>query len=131
MNAPQLPAFLQNRQSKALATELSANLGAGSPPYISIMGNRFTLIDSAGDEEPVQTYSPQIGPYLDCVLIDAGKHISKIFYDKPFDPNATQYEAPVCWSDNGVGPSRNAAKPQSPTCAACPNAVWRSKVSAI
>lgn len=131
MNTPALPAFLQQRQSKALATDLSANLGTGSPPYISIMSNRFTLVDATGAEEPVQTYDPKIGPYLDCVIIDNGRHISKVFYDKPFDPNASQYEAPACWSDNGVGPSRNAQKPQSATCAACPNNAWGSKVSAV
>ena len=131
MTTPALPAFLQQRQSKALATDLSANLGIGSPPYISIMGNRFTLIDASGAEEPVETYNPQIGPYLDCVIIDNGKHISKVFYSKAFDPNASQYQAPDCWSDNGVGPSRNAQYPQSPTCAACPNNAWGSKTSAV
>ena len=131
MNTPALPAFLQQRQSKALAADLSGNLGMGSPPYISIMGNRFTLLDSSGAEEPVQTYTPQLGPYLDCVIIDNGKHISKVFYDRPFDPNASQYEAPACWSDNGIGPSRGAQKPQSPTCAACPNNAWGSKVSTV
>lgn len=131
MNAPALPAFLQNRQSKALATDLSANLGIGSPPYISIKGNRFTLIDATGAEELIETYDPKIGSYLDCVIIDNCEHISKVFYDKPFDPNANQYEAPACFSDNGVGPSRSASRPQARTCAECPNAIWGSKVSAI
>ena len=131
MNQPALPAFLQQRQSKALTTDLSANLGIGSPPYISIMGNRFTLIDSAGDEEPIQTTDPQLGYYLDCVIIDNNAHISKVFYDKPFDPNSGQYEPPACFSDNGFGPSRSASKPQSNTCADCKNNVWGSKVSAV
>ena len=115
----QLPAYLQNRQSKGLAQSLVANLGVGSPPFLSIMGNRLTLIDSAGEEIPVTTYDPKIGPYLDCVVIDALERTSKVFYDKPYDPSATQYEPPACWSDNGVGPSRNAAVPQPSTCADC------------
>lgn len=127
----QLPAYLQQRQSKGLAQDLIANLGTGSPPYVSIANNRFTLIDSAGAEEPVATYDPKTGPYLDCVVVDSNEHMSKVFYDKAFDPNANQYEPPACFSDNGIGPSRSASKPQSTTCAACPNAVWGSKVSAV
>ena len=127
----QLPAFLQNKQSRGLAQSLSANLGTGSPPFLSIMGNRLTLIDSAGEEIPVSTYDPKIGPYLDCAIIDALERTSKIFYDKPFDPGANQYEPPACFSDNGVAPSRNASKPQSPTCASCPQAAWGSKVSQV
>ena len=127
----QLPAYLQNRASKGLAQSLVANLGVGSPPFLSIMGNRLTLIDSAGEEIPVTTYDPKIGPYLDCAIIDALERTSKIYYDKPFDPGANQYEPPACFSDNGVAPSRNASKPQSTTCAACQWGAWGSKVSTV
>jgi hypothetical protein len=127
----QLPAHLQNRVSKGLAQALSANLGVGSPPFVSIMGNRLSLIDSAGEEIPVGTYDPKLGPFLDCVIIDALERTSKIYYDKPFDPGASQYEPPACFSDNGVTPSRNAGKPQSSTCADCQWNAWGSKVSAI
>lgn len=127
----QLPAYLQNRQSRGLAQTLVGNLGVGSPPYLSIMGNRLSLIDSAGDEIAVPTYDPKIGPYLDCMIVDALERTSKIFYDKPYDPNASQYEPPACFSDNGLAPSRNASKPQSATCASCPQAAWGSKVSAV
>lgn len=131
MNAPQLPAYLQNRQSRGLAQSLSANLGVGSPPFLSIMGNRFTLIDAAGEEIPVATYDPKTGPYIDVAIIDSLAVTSKIYYDKAYDPNASQFEPPACFSDNGIGPSRNAAKPQSATCAACPQGAWGSKVSAV
>ena len=128
----QLPAYLQNKTaSRGLAQSLVANLGVGSPPYLSIMGNRLTLIDAVGEEIPVATYDPKTGPYLDCVIVDVLERTSKIFYDKPFDPSASQYEPPACFSDNGVAPSRNAAHPQSRTCAECPQAAWGSKVSAV
>ena len=126
-----LPAYLQGKTSRGLAQSLIANLGAGSPPFLSIMGNRLTLIDATGEEIAVPTYDPKIGPYIDVCIIDANEHTSKIFYDKPFDPAANQYEPPACWSDNGVGPSRNAAKPQSRTCAECPQGAWGSKVSVV
>ena len=124
----QLPAFLQNRQSKSLAATLVANLGTGSPPYVSIADNRFTLIDAGGEEEPVPTYDPKLGPYLDCVIIDVNESKSKIYYDTGFDPKA-EGQAPVCWSDNGIGPSKQSSKPQSMTCMQCPQNVWGSKTS--
>ncbi len=129
----QLPAYLQNRQSKAVAAALRANLGAGSPPYLSIEGNRLTLVDAVGNALPVQTYDPQIGPYIDVNIVDVNNHISKIFFDPdtPYDPKATERLPPLCWSDNGVGPSRQASNPQSPTCAACPNNVWGSATSKV
>ena len=131
MNAPALPAYLTGKTNRGLAQSLMGNLGVGSPPFLSIMGNRLTLIDATGEEIAVPTYDPKIGPYLDVCIIDANEHTSKIYYDKPFDPGANQYEPPACWSDNGVAPSRNAAKPQSPTCASCPQGAWGSKVSAV
>ena len=131
MVAQNLPAYLQKSTNRGLAQTLTANLGAGSPPFLSIMGNRLTLIDAAGEEIPVTTYDPKIGPYLDCVVIDALERTSKIFYDKAFDPSANQYEPPACFSDNGVAPSRNASKPQSRTCAECQWSAWGSKTSAV
>ena len=128
----QLPAYLQNKAAgTSLAQTLVANLGAGSPPFLSIMGNRFTLIDAAGEEIAVSTYDPKIGPYVDCCIIDALERTSKIYYDKPFDPGANQYEPPACFSDNGIAPSRNAGKPQSRTCAECQWAAWGSKTSTV
>ena len=123
-----LPAHLKNRQSKTVADSLVANLGTGSPPYVSINGNRFTLIDATGEEEPVPTYDPKTGPYLDCVVIDNNEHTSKIFYDTKYDPNA-EGQAPACFSDNGIAPSRQAAKPQSALCATCQWNVWGSATS--
>jgi len=127
-----LPAFLQQRQSKPLADTISSNVGAGSPPYVSIMGNRFTLVDAVGDQEPITTMDPKTGMvYLDCCIADAGDHESKIYYSKPFDANATSWSPPDCWSDNGIGPSRNASVPQAPACGTCPKAVWGSATSNV
>lgn len=132
MNAVNLPAHLQGHATPDITDRLAGNLGVGSPPYISIMGNRLTLVDSAGDQEPVTTVDAKTGlPYLDACIADVGDHPSKIYYGKPFDPNATGYSPPDCWSDNGIAPSINATVPQSPTCASCPKAVWGSATSKV
>ena len=125
-----LPPHLQKYQTRDIGQTLSQNLGTAAPPYVSIAGNRFTLIDAAGNEMPVPTFDPAIGVYLDACIIDSGDHISRTFYATKYDPSAAIFNPPDCWSDNGVGPSVSATHPQSPTCAACPNAVWGSATSA-
>lgn len=123
MTELQLPAHLVNRQSRGVAAALAQNLSSGSPPYISIKGSRFTLVDAAGNQKPINQLT------LDVVVAGINPHVSKIYYENAYDPNAADALPPTCFSDNGVGPSAQAQKPQSPTCAACPNNVWGSDTS--
>lgn len=118
-----LPAYLQNLPSRNLAQIAIANVGAGTPPYLSIQGNRFTLIDVAGNTIPIPTL------HVDVIIVDVNPHISKIFFglNKPYDPNNPV--PPACFSDNGIAPSQGSGQPQSPTCASCPHNVWGSKIS--
>jgi hypothetical protein len=69
--------------------------------------------------------------FIDISLVGANDKISRVYYDpkKPFDPRGIDTSPPLCFSDNGTGPSRNSSVPQSLTCAACPHAVWGAKVS--
>ena len=99
------------------------------PPHVSIGGGRFTLIDASNAEIPVPTFDPAIGVYLDAVIIGSNPHKSRVYFSGQYDPNAEGVR-PDCFSDNGVAPSTAASSPQSPTCAACPQAVWGSKISA-
>lgn len=123
-----LPAYLRPVQG-ALVDQMLGNLGTGTPPYLSIEGNRFTLVDAAGAEEPVTTVDPKTGlPYVDCVIVDGLERESKIFYLNPFVKGTNK--PPECWSDNGIGPSRLSSVPQHPTCGTCPNAAWGSAISA-
>lgn len=123
MTELQLPAHLAARQSRGVAAILAQNLSSGSPPYISIKGSRFTLVDAAGNQKPHDKLS------LDIVIADMNPHVSKIYYENAYDPNASEALPPTCFSDNGVGPSAQAQKPQAPTCASCPNNVWGSDTS--
>lgn len=135
-----LPDYIQNRQSRGLAARVSQNLGTSSPPYLSIMGNRFTLVDAAGNEQAIPTYEADPnkcmrgqnpGPYADVVIVDVNDHVSRIYYDVAFDPNAQSYQPPACFSHNGQAPSKLASQPQSPTCAGCPHSVWGSATSNV
>jgi hypothetical protein len=56
-----------------------------------------------------------------------------MFFDpsKKYDPKGADNSPPLCFSDNGAGPSKQSSMPQAPTCAVCPHAEWGSAVSAM
>lgn len=123
----QLPAHLQHLASHAalMAVNQAAagGISAGGWPRISIKGSRFRLQSPQGDEVVMPTLD------LDVVIVDANPHgLSKVYYQGAYDPSVEE-KTPDCWSDNGVGPSNKAAKPQCVTCAACPHNVWGSKIN--
>jgi hypothetical protein len=59
--------------------------------------------------------------------------VSKVYWgpENQYNPNAQSYLPPLCYSDNGIGPSRGSGEPQAPTCLQCPNNVWGSATSRI
>lgn len=128
----QLPDFLKTSQAPRLAERTIQNLGAPTPPYLSIKGNKFTEIDATGAEEPAGEHDKATNTfYYDCLVVDTLETESKIYYDKPYDPSKQSFSPPDCWSDNGVAPSRNASVPQHSTCSGCPKAEWGSAVSKV
>lgn len=119
-----LPAHLQGRQVRSLTERASEGMGGALPPHVSIQGNSFTFIDAAGNEmQPMLSF--------DAVVVDIGDRLAKRYYDKPFDPNASTYEPPRCWSANGLTPSREVGAPIHPTCEDCPANVRGSAISKI
>jgi len=111
------PTYLANR---AVAfDDFIGGLGIAQPPRVSLKDDRFTLLDETGMTIAEPTLS------LDVVIVSANKNASRMFYgeNKPYDPNNN--EGPICWSDNGVGPSKACQQPQSPTCGACEYAQWK------
>lgn len=121
----QLPAHLQHRQKRDLAVAAVGGISSGSPAHISIAGNRFTLVDDAGNEKLIQTL------FLDVCVIDANSAVSKIYFDPrvPFEPGGDNSNPPICWSDNGIGASAQASVPQNTSCQICPHNTWGSATS--
>lgn len=120
----QLPARFQNRQNRRQVVQsVVQGLGMASPPYVSIKGGSFTLVDGNGEQEPVET------KWLDCVIIDTNLP-SRVFWgEKVYNPNSDVYEPPVCFSDNGIGASAQSAHPQSASCMTCDQNKWGSAIS--
>ena len=118
-----LPSYLQNRQSKTVTERAASGLGGSMPAHISIQGNSFTLIDAAGNES-------NEGGTIDVCIADVSDVNCKRYYgDKPWTPDSN--DAPLCWSANGVGPSRDASSPQNAICATCPHNERGSAISKI
>jgi hypothetical protein len=112
-----------------LADAAGGGIQGGGHPRLSIKGRQFTAITMDGDEVRVGNFSQQVGVFVDAIVVGANPAISKIYYDKPFDPSTTEPVSPTCFSDNGIGPSSRAETPQCATCAACPHNAWGSKVT--
>lgn len=124
MSQMQLPAHLANRQVRSLTERAAEGMGSSLPPHISIQGNSFTFIDAAGNEyQPVLTF--------DATIVDVSDSMNKRYFDKPYVPGQDIGEPPACWSANGIGPSREAMRPQASTCAECPHNERGSKISAL
>lgn len=119
----QLPAYLQQRQSRPVTERAASGLGGSMPAHISIQGNSFTLIDAAGNEQ-------NEGGVIDVCVVDVSDVTCKRYYgDKPWTPDSK--DPPLCWSANGVGPSRDASQPQNAICATCPHNERGSAISKV
>lgn len=99
------------------------NLGRTMPPRLSIDANRFTLIDSGGNQKPINALN------LDVCFVDLNPKVSKMYWGKEYSTQDAGGDIPVCWSDNGTAPSSQAATPQSPTCMGCQHNVLGSAIS--
>jgi hypothetical protein len=116
-----------NRQGRSLTAQGLAGLGFARHPMVSRSGNRFTLVDAAGNTRPIALMDATGRIYLDMIIFDNSPHPNRMFFLDAYEPDTQQ--PPDCFSDNGEGPSTQSRNPQSATCATCPQAVWGSKIS--
>jgi hypothetical protein len=86
------------------------------------MGNEFVLVDALGNRSAV----PE--KYIDVTVLAINQHKSKMYFPDAYDNKKPGI--PVCFSDNGIGPSVESPEPQHATCAGCPRDVWGTKISA-
>jgi len=98
--------------------------GNGGPPTISLKDDRFWFVDTAGERLQHEAFT------LKVIVIGVNKHgPSKVYWGRDYDPKSAENERPMCWSDNGVGPSNESLTPQHETCQGCPHNAWGSAVS--
>jgi hypothetical protein len=117
------PDYFKGTNLPLLARTGMQGLGGRRPPHISIMGNEFALVDALGNRSAV----PE--KYIDVTVLAINQTKSKMYFPDAY--NRDKPGIPVCFSDNGIGPSVESPEPQHATCAGCPRDVWGTKISAL
>lgn len=124
-NITQVPAHIAARiaarQNAGVKSAIADALGGGGVdiPRISIRASRYRLVEG-GVETPV-------GITLDTIIVGANPRVSKVFYGKQFDANASDVR-PDCWSNDGLKPDVAVQNPVHGSCADCPHNVLGSKI---
>lgn len=128
----QLSIYGNSRQLPSIGRQVRGGLGGQSHPRISIRGNQFLLIDAEGIEWAAPTFNhPQTRvPMLLCVIVGGNPNKSKVYYPEPWG-GVGEGVPPLCFSDNGYGPSSAAQEPQSDSCQTCRWSKWGSATSRI
>jgi hypothetical protein len=128
----QVPAHIQRLMAQAPAANsaLAANVSAGYP-IISYKGKVWHVVEggerilvTVGDGGP-RTNDPAAS--LEAVILLANPNLNKVYYPDGYEEGST--ERPLCHSDDGITPSRDAQEPQAKACGACPHNEWGSKIS--
>lgn len=116
----------------SLGRSVRSGLGASTHPRISIRGNQFLLIDGENNEyaPPPFMHPVKRVPMLLAVIVGGNPNKSKVYYPEPWG-GVGEGVPPLCFSDNGFGPSINAQEPQSDSCATCKWSKWGSATSRI
>lgn len=122
-----LPSFLKNKAALA-ASELTANVGTGGFPVMSIKGKQFTLVKS-GERETLMNPNDQdeVATSINVVILKANPNLSKVWYAKGYVEGSDA--KPDCFSNDGIAPDPSAEKPQAKKCSVCPKNEWGSKVT--
>lgn len=130
MNQPSI----YNRQGNIprIGHQARGGLGVQTHPRISIRANQFLLINAEGDEwaAPTFTHPQKRVPMLLAVIVGANPHKSKVYYPEAWG-GPGEGVPPLCFSDNGYGPSANSQEAQSDSCVTCKWSKWGSKTSAM
>jgi len=111
-NPSQAPAFAKNRTALSpIARALAGGAVGGGTKSISIKGGVFRLNEGGKEIAAIEER------YLDVVVVNAAPDVSRVFYAKSYDGEAS---APDCWSQSGKVPSPDASNPQHTKCDGCP-----------
>ena len=128
IESAKLPSFLKAIDPQVLASELTANVGGGGFPVMSIKGKVFALV-KGGERETLMNPNDtdEVATSINVVTLKANSGLSKVWYAKNFVEGSDA--KPDCFSHDGVAPDPSVESPQSKKCSICPKNQWGSKVS--
>lgn len=120
-----LPAHLQGTVGKEEFDEFAGGVTSGFA-VISYRG-RTWRVKKGGEEQVYLNEEQEAVQSIAVVLVKSNKLPSKVFYESQY--NEGDSGPPSCWSANGLKPDDGVESPVHPTCQACPNNAWGSKIS--
>ena len=113
-----VPDYIRNNSlAREMNAEATEGISTGFPPSIRIKNGKFRLVDGAGEETVLKAKDLVVnddGQFLPIVVLRAKKGLTKVWYAKPYDPNAES----------------SAFRTSSPTRAGFSGAPWSSRASA-
>ena len=124
----QMPAKMQQRLKAGSA--LSSNFADGvrdSFPLLSIKGKVFRIRLNGQETALIDPQTRQAIPFLDVVMLNASRYLSKTFYQTGFEEG--EFNVPDCWSLDSVRPDPSVPNKVHPTCADCPMNIFGSAPS--
>lgn len=110
-----------------VANDLSANVGGGGFPVLSLKGKVWTVVRGKDDRTVITNDEGDPRSSIEVVIVKANPHISKIYYDKGYTDGSDA--KPTCFSNDGIAPAADVESPQAKKCAICPHNQWGSKIS--
>lgn len=108
-----LPAHLRTLELDETTKALMG--GGGSNKRISIKGGVFRMV--VGGEEVARNEDRA----MNVIIVAAAPKVSRTFYEGTYEEGVKS--VPACWSADGEKPDATVKKPQSNTCANCPQNV--------
>lgn len=107
----QLPDYLKEVQLDDVTKALVG--GDSQTKRIALGANKFVLKVNGTEISKTNTSK------LEVVIVNASKHISRMFYAKAWDPKGDS-APPDCWSNDGEKPDASITEPQHSSCVGCP-----------
>jgi hypothetical protein len=125
-NDSALPAYLQ---AAGAMLDINKEVVRTAPfPSLSIKGMKFTIVkDNVKKIITKPDDDEEIAQSIGIVILRANMN-ARTFYAKKYVEGESDGARPDCHSFDGVSPSPHAVNPQAKKCAACPHAVWGSRM---
>lgn len=126
--AANLPAAMRQRLAQGLATNQNFSEGVRDAfPRLSFKGKVFR-VKIGGQETPfIDPNTRQPIAYLDVVLVNASRSLSKSYYIKDYSEG--DLNQPDCWSLDAIRPDPTVVNKISPSCITCPMNAFGSRIT--
>lgn len=123
-----VPALARQRAQQGITANKNFEEGIRDAfPLLSVKGKVFSARISGQSTPFLDPATRQPYPFLDVVLVNASRNLSKAYYIKGFAEG--DMNPPDCWSLDSIRPDPSVAQKVCATCTACPMNAFGSKIT--